>query len=267
MSLQGQQRREQILTEVVDRKHVAIKDLVAKLPASEATIRRDLKVLANEGAVELVHGGATLPRTSSSFLSKAERNPEAKRVIGKLAADLVSDGEQVFLDSGTTCFAMAPFLKRKRGLSILANSARLALELDMPGSSIMLGGQYRPDRMDTVGPLAASALEQLRGYLCFIGADGISRDVGLMAADIESAHIYRLAVQNARETILLVDHTKFLSPSLFKIAGWDAVSRVVTDQPPSPQWMEFFQARGIRVLTPESNAGVRAGTESGAANA
>ena len=128
---------------------------------------------------------------------------------------------------------MVPFLKRKRGLSIIVNSARLALELDAPGMSvILLGGQYRPDRMDTVGPLAIATLDQLRGYLCFIGADGLDMDFGPAAADIESADLNRLAVRNARETVLLVDHTKFAAPSLFKIVDWEPISRVVTDQPP-----------------------------------
>ncbi|MCY3019194.1 MAG: DeoR/GlpR family DNA-binding transcription regulator [Planctomycetota bacterium] len=252
MSMATRQRRERILTEVADRKHLSIKDLATAVMVSEATVRRDLKVLADMGQVEVVHGDVSLARNSSfSFRSKAQRNVEAKRTIGRLAAELVSDDEQVFLDSGTTCFEMLPPLKRKHGLSIIANSSRVAMEWDRPGSIIMLGGQYRPDRMDTVGPLAASSLEQLRGYLAFIGADGVSMDVGVMASDIDSAHIYRLAIQNARETILLIDHTKFLAPSLFKITGWEALSRLVTDQPPPPQWAEFLQARGIKVLCPD----------------
>jgi DeoR/GlpR family transcriptional regulator of sugar metabolism len=174
---------------------------------------------------------------------------EAKRVIGKLAAELVPDGEHIFLDSGTTSFEMTPFLKRRRGLSIIVNSARLALELDSPGVQvILLGGLYRPDRMDTTGPLATSTLEQLRGYVAFIGADGLHREFGLAAADIESAQLYRLAVGNARETVLLADHSKFTSPSLYKIVDWERISRVVTDREPSGEWLEFFQQQNIEVI-------------------
>ena len=253
-------RREQILAEVANHSYLSIKDLAAVLAVSEATIRRELKVLADQGQVELAQGGVSLPRNSAfSLRAKAQLNVEAKRAIGRLAAELVSDDEQIFIDSGTTCFEMLPPLKRKHGLSIIANSTRAAMEWDRPGSMIMVGGQYRPDRMDTVGPLAASSLEQLRGYLAFIGADGVSMGVGLMASDIDSAHIYRLAIQNARETILLIDHTKFLTPSLFKITGWEAISRVVTDQPPPPQWSEFLQARGIKVMFPQALSHVQNG--------
>jgi DeoR family transcriptional regulator, glycerol-3-phosphate regulon repressor len=232
---------------------VSAKDLAANLAVSEATVRRDLKALADDGQVELVYGGATLRRpTDYSFRTKITRNVQAKQVVGRLAGELVGDHDQIFLDSGTTCFEVTPFLKRRRGLSVIVNSARLALELDSPGLSvILLGGQYRPDRMDTVGPLATSTLDQLRGYVCFIGADGVSMDFGLAAADIESAHLYRRAVQNARQTVLVVDHDKFTSASLFKIVDWDAISKVVTDREPAPQWMEFLSARGIALVLPD----------------
>lgn len=253
MNGSSKQRRQRILAELRAQRHVSARDLAQEMAVSEATVRRDLRAMADAGELELVYGGATLRRTSDfSFHSKSQRHIEAKRAIGQLAADLVADEEQIFMDSGTTCFEMTPYLKRKRGLAIIVNSARLALELDAPGTSVfLLGGQYRPDRMDTTGPLALSTLDQLRGYICFIGADGLSMDFGLAAADIDSASLYRRAVQNARETILLVDHSKFVAPSLFKITDWDAISRVVTDLEPDARWNEFLSSRGIGVIHPE----------------
>ena len=248
------QRREKILAAVSEKRHVTARDLAVEMSASEATVRRDLKALAAAGEVELVYGGATLRRASDhSFHSKGKRNVEAKRVIARLAADLIGNDEQIFLDSGTTCFELIPFLKTRQRLSIICSSARLALELDSPGVSvILLGGQYRPDRMDTVGLLAAAPLDQLRGYVCFIGADGLDRDFGPAAADLESADLNRRAVRNARQTVLLVDHTKFTAASLCKVVEWSSVSRIVTDQAPSPEWMEFLSARGIQVDYPET---------------
>ncbi|MGE5609339.1 MAG: DeoR/GlpR family DNA-binding transcription regulator [Bacillota bacterium] len=252
MNASARERRERILAELFEKRHVTAKDLAVAMAVSEATVRRDLKALADSGQLELVYGGAALRRPADySFHSKGTRNVEAKRAIGQLAAGLVGDNEQIFIDSGTTCFEMVPFLKRRRNLSVIVNSARLTLELDAPGVSVlMLGGQYRPDRMDAVGPLATATLDQLRGYLCFIGADGLGMDFGLAAADIESANLYRLAAHNARETVLLADHTKFFTLSLFKIVEWDLISRLVTDKEPSQEWCEFLNAKGIQVIHP-----------------
>jgi DeoR/GlpR family transcriptional regulator of sugar metabolism len=248
------ERQARVLSELLDKKHVTVRKLAENMGISEATIRRDLKTLADGQKVHLVHGGALLPGDADfSFTAKRDRNKYAKSIIGELASTLVRDGEQIFLDSGTTSFEMAQPLGTKRGLSIIVNSARLALELKTPSMNlIMLGGQYRPDRMDTIGPIAMSTLDQLRGYTAFIGADGLAMGFGVSAADIDSAHLYRLAVANAREAVLLVDHTKFETASLFKIVDWDMIRKIVTDVRPSDEWMTFFGQHGIEVFHPDT---------------
>ncbi len=254
MGLTSKQRHDDILTEILALGQVEVKRLALKFGVSDATVRRDLRVLSDEGQIELSYGGATLPRPSDfSFLSKAVRNVEAKRVIGRLAADLITENEQICVDSGTTCFELCRHLKRRRGLLVIANSARLAVELGaVPEIRVlMLGGQYRPDRMDFVGPLATATIEQLRGYLAFIGADGLSMDFGVSASDIESSHLYRQVIRNARETVLLVDHSKFHTPSLFKICELADISRIVTDQKPPSDWLEFLNAQGVALYYPD----------------
>ena len=258
MSLTSKQRHDRILAEILEHGHVEVKQMAQRLSVSDATVRRDLRVLADQSQIELIYGGATLPRPLDfSFRSKAVRNVEAKRIVGNLAADMVGDNEQIYMDSGTTCFEMCRHLKRRHGLLSIVSSARLAFELgSFPELKVLLiGGHYRPDRMDAVGPLATATLEQLRGYLAFIGADGLSMDFGVSASDIESALLHRQVVRNAREAILLVDHTKFLTPSLFKICEFSDISRVVTDQKPPAEWQEFLRAQGILLCHPDLNAG------------
>lgn len=254
MSQVARDRRSRVLDELIERKQVIVAEVAARLGVSEATVRRDLKSLADEGNAELIHGGARLPRDGDfSFPAKQQRHGEAKAVVGRLAARLVKDDDLIFLDSGTTCAALATHLGDRRGLRVILNSPRLALDLRGP-QLILLGGQYRTDRMDTVGPLAHTTLSELRGYAAFIGADGLDMEVGPSAADIDSAHLHRLAVANARETVLLVDHSKFAAASLFRIVDWSRISTLVTDQPPPQPWAEFLAARGIKTLFPDQTS-------------
>ena len=175
-------------------------------------------------------------------------------MIGSLASRLLQDGDHVFLDSGTTCSELVPFVKRMHEITILANSARLALELDASGVQLFLiGGEYRPDRMDTIGPMAVSTLNQVRGYTAFIGADGLSMDFGPSASDLASAHLHRQVVANALSTVLLVDQSKFGGASLFQIVDWNEIATVVTDTEPDRAWLEFFNERNITVIYPGSN--------------
>ena len=253
MSQAREERHKQIMTQLLDRRHVTVRELAASMDVSGATVRRDLKTLANDQELLLVHGGATLPQKSDfSFRAKQLRAMEEKKTIGRLAAGLVEDGDHVFLDSGTTCSEMAPYLKKLRGLTVLANSARLALELNAPGLSVFLiGGEYRPDRMDTVGPMAISTLRQVRGYVAFIGADGLSMDFGPSASDAASAHLHHLVIENAREAVLLVDSSKFGAASLFQIVDWSRITKVATDAEPNEPWKRFCREHEIELIYPE----------------
>ena len=251
-------RRKRIMAQLLDKKQVSVKDLSQVLEVSDATVRRDLKILADEQGLELNHGGASLPRNRDySYEAKLLRASEAKRVIGRLAAGLVHDGDHIFLDSGTTCSEVVPHIKRLHNITILANSARLALDLN--GSSVrmfLIGGEYRPDRMDTVGPMSLTALNTVRGYVAFIGADGVSMEFGPSASDVESAHLNQQVIQNASSTVLLVDHGKLGNASLFQIVDWSRIRAVVTDQSPNAEWIAFFKEKEIEVIYPASSSAI-----------
>lgn len=249
-----QKRRDAILSAAYRSGHVLVREIAEQMDVSEATIRRDLHSLASEGLLELTHGGASVLRNSDySFISKSLRNIEAKRIIAELACGLVEDGEQLFLDSGTTCYEMTSYLRSKKGLSVIVNSVRTAQELQAPGVNILLlGGQYRPERMDSVGPITFEVLERLRGYRAFLGTDGISRDFGLTSVDIDSAHIFTLAARNARECILLADSSKFDQPSLYKIADMSRITALITEKRPSREWIDFFKNQKINIIYPNN---------------
>jgi len=245
-------RREQIMALAYKHSYVSVKQLAEEISASEATIRRDIHILAAQGQLELTHGGATLIRNSDySFSSKFTRNIEGKNQIARLASELIKDGDQIFLDSGTTCFVMTGYLRTKRALSVIVNSIRTAQELQAAGLDILiLGGQFRPERMDAVGPMACEMIEKLRGYRAFIGCDGMSMDFGLTSVDIDSAHLFSLAARNCRELILLADSSKFDNPSLYKITDFGAINTIITDVKPNSQWSDFFAQQNIKVIYP-----------------
>jgi len=254
MSQATAERRKLIMSQLLEDKQVTVRELAESLEVSDATVRRDLKALADEQGLKLVHGGATLPRERDfSYQARLLRASEAKKIIGALASTLIRDGDHVFLDSGTTCSELVPFVKKMHDITILTNSARLALELNASGVQLFLiGGEYRPDRMDSIGPMAVNTLNQVRGYTACIGADGLSMDFGPSASDLASAHLHRQVVANAVATILLVDHSKFGNASLFQIVDWSQITTVVTDNEPVSEWREFFNERNIAVVYPGS---------------
>jgi DeoR/GlpR family transcriptional regulator of sugar metabolism len=254
MALSKIQRRDEILKTLYEQGHVEVRHIAQRLGTSEATARRDLRGLADEGVVDLVYGGATVPRTGNYTLqSRQRRNIDAKRAIGRLAADLVRSGDSLFIDSGTTCGAMVPHLLVRHDLTVITNCNLVAAQLGEHSDSniIQLGGKFRFERMDSVGPLAQAAIERLSGFHAFVGADGLGFGVGLTSTDVDTASLYRTVIEQAAQSTLLVDHTKFSAPALHKIIDVGTVDRIVTDRPPPDGWAVALGRAGVEVIVPE----------------
>jgi DNA-binding LacI/PurR family transcriptional regulator len=75
-SLFSLQRRERLMEELRAHGSVTVRGLAAELGVSELTIRRDVNLLADEGLVSRVHGGATLPSPldRSASLARQQAN-------------------------------------------------------------------------------------------------------------------------------------------------------------------------------------------------
>ena len=59
------QRQQQILTRLQAAGSVRVTELTALLGVSDMTVRRDLNILAERGALVKVHGGATLSESAT----------------------------------------------------------------------------------------------------------------------------------------------------------------------------------------------------------
>jgi DeoR family fructose operon transcriptional repressor len=253
VSVTKYERFEKILDSLRASQRATVKELADTLKTTEITIRRDLKELDKKGLVKRVYGGALVTDNDPlnfSIERKMTRNIEAKRRIGKKAAELIEDGDLIFLDPGTTCWEIVPYLATKKRLNIIINSSRLATAFrnEQNHNIIYIGGEYRPFRMDIVGDLAGATIEKLRGYKAFAGADGIDIELGLSANDITSASIARKMFQNAREITFLGDSSKFDHPSLCKIADINVLDYIITDKPVSEKWEEAAKKHNITIL-------------------
>ena len=116
---------------------------------------------------------------------------------------------------------------------------------------IIIGGDYRPNQMDMVGPQAKSAIRQLAGFKAFTGADDITIDAGISGADVATVEFAKLALRQASEVIFVGDHTKFDNPALYKIADIDELDYIVTDTRPSKAWHKAANKKNIKLIYPK----------------
>jgi len=161
------ERQQRLLRTIEQQQRITVNQIVEHFDVSLATARRDLETLADQGKVQRVHGGALAVRQAPPeppvLQRTAEQSPEKVR-IAQAAVDLISDGETIFLSSGTTVLEVARRLRGKRNLTIITNSLLVLNELaDTHGISLIcLGGMLRPSEMSLLGHITELALSELR---------------------------------------------------------------------------------------------------------
>jgi len=245
-------RLDRIRSLVDQRGIVSVHELTEDLGVSEVTIRRDFALLEREGVLRRTRGGALSPGRLAVSVPYDERQhlqADAKAHIGRAAAALVENGDIIFLSSGTTSLAMARCLAGRERVTIITNSVHAVAELMVQSgiTVISTGGRASAQGGGLSGPLAETAVAQLRARKAFIGCSGITQE-GISNASIERAAVDRRMIERAAEAYVLADHTKFGRLSLAMVAGFDAITAVITDAAtPRPQ-LDLLEKSGVKVI-------------------
>lgn len=235
---------------------VRVADASAELGVSEVTIRSDLTALERAGSAIRVHGGA-MPvdalHREAPVESTRDEQAAAKRAIGAAAAGLVSSGDCVFLDAGSTAQAIADELLGRRELHdlVIVTSAlpiALALEAAIPRYEVVVtGGTLRPLQHSLVNPFAAPMLGSLRFDLAFIGCNGIHPRHGVTNVNLPEAEVKALAMRSAKRTVLVADASKLGRVDPAVIAPLDGFDVLVTAGEVPAGELDALRAAGLDV--------------------
>ncbi len=175
---------------------------------------------------------------------------ELRRLIGKLAAAYVRDGETILLDSGTATTTMAQHLDAVRGVTVVTNSIAVLQRLARSEHVRlqMTGGELRRNGGALVGYGANLWLRELRVDKAFLVVSGVSQSFGLSCKEADEAEVRRAMINAAREVVVLADHTVLGVDSNARIAGLERVHTLITDAGASARQRLEFNKLGIRVL-------------------
>jgi len=240
------QRRRLILERVQAQGVVTLRELARAVEASEVTVRRDLRLLEQEGLLVRRRGGAALPQERGPASSRENRE---KRAIAELAATLVENGDAVLLGAGTTTQQLADQLVGVPGLTVVTNSLLVgeALARSPQTGVVMTGGSLHGSTYALVGSAAEQSLTGLRARRAFLSGDGLTTEWGLSTATMSAAGVDRAIAQAAQEVLVLADHTKLGTDSLFQTVPPERVAHLVTDELADPAILARFAAAGVTV--------------------
>lgn len=239
-----------ILKEIEERGSVSVLDLAQRLNVSEMTVRRDLVDLEKEGLIRRVHGGAVSGRGRSfepSLVLRETQHRDEKAIIGKLAAELVADGDSIALDIGSTAFQVALNLIGRHNLTVITPSLKIANVLvNQPDIRLILpGGIVRHGELSLTGDLARRALEGLFVDRLFLGVGAIDSRDGLTEYNWDDALVKQAMVQSAKEVILIADASKFEKVAFARVAPLSAVHMLVTTELPPPQLLDALEKADV----------------------
>jgi len=247
------ERQQQIAQFIRERKRATVAELSERFGVSEATIRRDLEKLDGQGEIRRAHGGAVAVERAAPeppVVHRLVENEEEKRRIGRAAAQLVQDGEIIFLGSGTTTLEVARNLGGKKDLTVITNALNVANQLagKQDITVIVPGGLLRHSELSLIGHITEQALEELRADKVIMGMRAISIEEGLTNDYLPETMTDRTIIQFAPEVILVADHSKFGKVSTALVAPITSIHKIVTDAGTPPQVVADLRARRIEVI-------------------
>jgi len=217
-----------------DEGSVEVAQLALELGVSSVTIRKDLESLEEKGLLRRQHGFAV--RISQDDIGyRMIFSYEVKKRIARRAAEMVSNGETVMIESGSTCAMLAAELvENKRDVTIVTNSAFIAAHVRMlPGARVVLmGGSYEPEAQAMTGPLVKKCASEFFVDKFFIGTDGFDPETGFSNVDLLRAEAVRAMAESAKRRIILTDSSKFNRRGVVVLMPAQDVAAVITDSVP-----------------------------------
>ncbi|MBX9975064.1 DeoR/GlpR family DNA-binding transcription regulator [Cytobacillus firmus] len=246
MSLLAEERKKRIIDLIEKDGQVKVIDLAKDFEVSTETVRRYLEELEFEKKLKKVYGGAVKVEPDIIEPSMFEREIlriEEKKRIGRKAASLIKEGEVIFIDEGSTTLQMVSSLKDLSDVTVITNSfpvASMLMGYDnkqlFKGETIFLGGYVRSKHFRASGSLAESMAKEFYVDKAFIAIDGVHPESGITSFDLEKRLLSKIFINNANETIVLVDHSKLGVKANYKIESIKLIDYILSDTPMPRDW-------------------------------
>jgi DeoR family fructose operon transcriptional repressor len=244
---------------------VSVAELARSFEVSPITVHRDLEHLAGEGLVERVQGGAKSldgqpgpgapPVIATAWTQRVEQARGAKETIAARAAEVVSPGSTIFLDSSSTaqCLARRLMDDPPNELTLVTSSPAIAYEMQAePVHVVMAPGELDQHMRMLAGRWTVEFLSQLNFDVAFVSAAGITIDEGLTTSRRPLADVINAARMGAKRTVALIDASKFGRASLLTIMGAHEPDLIITDSDLPAEVASAYSAAGVHLDTPST---------------
>ncbi len=232
--------------------HLTVSELAEQFGVSEMTIRRDLRQLASMGLVQREHGKAVFPQNpqirNAVFITRLGEAHKEKIAIGRAAVDLISEGESIIIDSGTTTLAVALALTKK--CIVVTNSLPVADVLGMRPdiTTVLTGGEVQRETYSLMGPMTRENLGGFNADKLFLAATGVHGEKGLSTTSMAESEVKQAMIHSAKEVILVAHSEKLGQIYYHTFAKWEKITKFITDSGADPDMVRQIEKNGVEVI-------------------
>lgn len=252
---QSTQREQEILRELrLAGGSCRVGYLAQRLGVTDETIRRNIKALQSKAQVRKVHGGVVLTEdlslTEQPFQVRMDRNATAKRVLAAKLASMISDGDSLFLDIGSTTAYAAQALSNHHNLYIVTNSLVAANTLATQNNNrvFFAGGELRPHDGGSFGQDAIRFIRRFNFQYAIFSVGAVDAKAGFMLHDIQEADLSREAAQRAQTRIILADGDKFGKRAPIVVSDQSAFDILITETTPKPDILSMLEQNEVSLV-------------------
>jgi DeoR family glycerol-3-phosphate regulon repressor len=229
------ERQNQILSYLKNNKSVSVCALARSLYVSEATVRRDLRLLGDMGLVERYHGGALFPENTDeqSMLFRQRKSSQEKKQVAQRAIGSLPSFRSVFVDGSSTVLSLVEHLNLA-SKTVITNSLQAALLLSRRPdvNLLMLGGNVRCNTNTTMGSFTLRQIERINLDLMLCSCASVRGDE-CAERSLEQVELKKAVFERSEKRVLLVDNTKFGAFGTYVLSKLNDFDCVITNKKPS----------------------------------
>ncbi|MCL7999303.1 DeoR/GlpR family DNA-binding transcription regulator [Brucella sp. 21LCYQ03] len=245
--------RQQALLHWIENSHyVSLEEIAERFRVTTQTARRDIATLENSGQVRKLHGGVSqlTPLDPLTYRQRRHDHADEKERIASAVATLIPNNSTIFLDTGTTCEAIANALIRKERLHVVTYSLRSAAVISEKTDFTLAvpGGFVRPIDGGMFQEGTPEFIKRFKFDYAIISVSGVDNDGDLCDDDHTEVAVVSTALRQATHKLLAVDSSKFGKRAMVRLGSVNDITAVITDEMPDHVLSDIIEKATIPII-------------------
>lgn len=228
------ERLDKIIKILEERKHCTVNFLAGRLYVTPITIRRDIKLLEEQGLVSKCYGGVSIVTHTNREVPLAVRetyNSSSKAAIAANAAKLITNGSIVFLDASSTAAHIVDFLTPEMGVTVITNSLKTLMQLAQKKiTAYGTGGKLLHNSLAFSGAKAESMVSAMHADFMFFSSQGITAEGEISDFSETETKLRQVMMSRADKRYFLCDSSKIGKEFMFRVCSAADIDGVFCDK-------------------------------------